>query len=202
MSSQPSYHSVTITPPLSKELYTIETADLIHDIDVFVNLRASLLSGDTPEPTLTNSIEYVDMFLDRAITEVERRFSDDKRTKLRRGWGTAWPQRSRLEEMKAIAEEMKSRLSIADYLDRYVPWAVLNPMGDRLRGRCPYPDHDDRTASFVVFPDDHAWCFGCQRGGDLFRVVALIEGIPVFRHQLQYVADLLGTDEQELSRGA
>ena len=199
MSWIPSYHNAS---PLSREIFTIPTEDLMHDIDVFMNLRSAFLETETAEPTLANSIEYIDVFLDRAITEVERRFAMDKRSKAGRSWGEPRPKGKRLEDMKSIAEDMKRQLSIAEYLDRFVPWAVMNATGDRLRGRCPYPDHDDNTASFVVFPDDHAWCFGCQRGGDLFRVVALIEGIPVFRHQLQHVAGLIDTEGQGRRHGA
>jgi hypothetical protein len=176
-----------LSEPLSKELY-------IHDIDVFVNLRASLLSSDSRDDTQANSIAYIEAFLDRAISEVERRYAEEKRIQSYRGWGNRWPQRPRLVEMKAIAQEIKGRITIVQYLEQYVPWTTLYGVGDRMRGRCPFPDHDDKTASFTIFPDDHAWCFGCRRGGDLFRIVALIEGIPVFRHQLRFVADLLDID--------
>jgi hypothetical protein len=34
-------------------------------------------------------------------------------------------------------------------------------------GRCPLPDHEDRTASFYIYPPGRWWCYGCSRGGDV-----------------------------------
>jgi DNA primase len=41
--------------------------------------------------------------------------------------------------------------------------------GTRLKARCPFPDHEDKTASFFVFPRTQTFqCFGrCGRGGDV-----------------------------------
>lgn len=44
--------------------------------------------------------------------------------------------------------------------------------------QCPYPDHDERTGSFKVFPNagDGVWCFGCQRGGDIYAFAMTLWG--------------------------
>jgi DNA primase len=34
-------------------------------------------------------------------------------------------------------------------------------------GRCPLPDHEDRTPSFYLYPQGRYWCYGCNRGGDV-----------------------------------
>jgi DNA primase len=34
-------------------------------------------------------------------------------------------------------------------------------------GRCPLPDHEDRTPSFYIYPPGRYWCYGCNRGGDV-----------------------------------
>ena len=49
----------------------------------------------------------------------------------------------------------------------------------RLLGRCVSPDHEDRTASLYVFPEEHRFkCFGigCGAYGDVFDLVMLAEG--------------------------
>lgn len=199
--STTSYHSAKFAEPKTVYEFTgVRTPDLQHDISCFMDLRAHLIESDEPEPIKSNSIAYVEAFLDRAITEVELRYSRSKRHQIKRA-GNRWRQEVRYHDLRELAQEMKSRLPVIEYLERYVPWAVMEPSGERFRGRCPFPDHVDNTASFVVYPDDSAWCFGCQRGGDLFRVVALIEGIPTFRDQVEYVAELLEPSGSAVMRG-
>jgi DNA primase len=57
----------------------------------------------------------------------------------------------------------------------------LRPSGGLLKGRCPLPDHEDRTPSFYCYPDNHGfydswWCYGCNRGGDVVDLYAAMEG--------------------------
>lgn len=48
----------------------------------------------------------------------------------------------------------------------------LRPVGGKLVGRCPLPDHEERTPSFYCYAKENSgfydswWCFGCGRGGD------------------------------------
>ena len=45
----------------------------------------------------------------------------------------------------------------------------VRPYGGKawFTGRCPLPDHDDRTPSFYIYPPGRWWCYGCSRGGDV-----------------------------------
>jgi DNA primase len=45
----------------------------------------------------------------------------------------------------------------------------LEPFGSKawFTGRCPLPDHEDRTPSFYIYPPGRWWCYGCGRGGDV-----------------------------------
>jgi hypothetical protein len=43
-----------------------------------------------------------------------------------------------------------------------------------LRRRCPLPDHEDRSPSFVVYPQTESFfCYGCLRGGDVVELARL-----------------------------
>jgi hypothetical protein len=46
-------------------------------------------------------------------------------------------------------------------------------------GPCPFPDHDDQTPSFRAYPDPgEGWyCFGCNRGGDIYAFGAALWGL-------------------------
>ncbi len=57
----------------------------------------------------------------------------------------------------------------------------LKSSGLRLIGRCPNPDHEDRTPSFHIWPDEDGgswWCFGCSRGGDVLNLFMAVECWP------------------------
>jgi DNA primase len=48
-------------------------------------------------------------------------------------------------------------------------YTELRPLGGRawFTGRCPLPDHEDKSPSFYVYPPGRWWCYGCGRGGDV-----------------------------------
>jgi DNA primase len=57
----------------------------------------------------------------------------------------------------------------------------LRAVGGKLLGRCPLPDHEDRTPSFYCYSQgsgfyDSWWCFGCNRGGDVIDLYDAQEG--------------------------
>jgi len=48
-------------------------------------------------------------------------------------------------------------------------YTTLEPFGGKawFTGRCPLPDHEDKTPSFYIYPPGRWWCYGCGRGGDV-----------------------------------
>ena len=41
----------------------------------------------------------------------------------------------------------------------------LRNNGRRISICCPFPDHNDSTPSFALYPNNSAHCFGCPNGG-------------------------------------
>lgn len=64
----------------------------------------------------------------------------------------------------SVADEIKARLDIVDYIGRFAP---LKRAGRTWKACCPF--HAEKTPSFVVNPDRQSWrCFGqCGVGGDV-----------------------------------
>lgn len=86
------------------------------------------------------------------------------------------------------AQDIKSRLDIADLIGEYLP---LKPAGaGAFKANCPF--HQERTPSFYVSRSRQTWhCFGCDEGGDHFTFVEKMEGME-FREALELLAQKTG----------
>jgi DNA primase len=75
--------------------------------------------------------------------------------------------------MNNALNEIKDRLSIEDLVGQYVQ---LKKIGRNYKGLCPF--HSEKTPSFIVSPEKQiAYCFGCNRGGDVFKFLQEVEGV-------------------------
>lgn len=90
--------------------------------------------------------------------------------------------------------EIKSRLPIEELVRSY---AALQKKGRNFVALCPF--HHDTRPSLLVSPDKGiAYCFPCQKGGDIFSFYQLIEGVD-FPQALKELAEKTGV---RLEKGA
>ena len=97
----------------------------------------------------------------------------------------------------AVTDDIKARVDLVDLVSQYVP--ELKKSGRNFTARCPF--HQERTASFVVFPDRQTWrCFGaCAVGGDVFSFVMKADNID-FRQAMRSLAERAGVPIPEARR--
>jgi len=76
----------------------------------------------------------------------------------------------------------------ADIVAIAASFTKLRRAGSQWLGLCPLPDHRERHASFYVHPRGVWFCFGCSRGGDVFRFVMAARGCS-FPEALRFVAE-------------
>lgn len=88
----------------------------------------------------------------------------------------------------SVIDEVKQRIDAVELIGRYVE---LRRAGTTYKGLCPF--HNERTPSFVVFPDSGTWhCFGsCGIGGDIFSFLMRRENLE-FREVLEMLAREVG----------
>jgi DNA primase len=70
-------------------------------------------------------------------------------------------------------EDIRATADIVDVVGDYVQ---LKKSGSGYKGLCPF--HNEKTPSFHVDPNKNLfYCFGCQKGGDVFSFLQEIEGL-------------------------
>ena len=73
-------------------------------------------------------------------------------------------------------DRIKESLDISDVINSYIP---LKRFGNNYKALCPF--HSEKTPSFSVNTEKQIYyCFGCQKGGDVFQFVMEYEQIDFF----------------------
>lgn len=88
-----------------------------------------------------------------------------------------------------IIEKVRDGAAIEDVVGHFVP---LKPKGTSFWGLCPF--HQEKTPSFHVHPERQIfYCFGCGRGGNVFRFLMDRQGMS-FPEAVEWCASRIGLD--------
>lgn len=86
---------------------------------------------------------------------------------------------------REFIDKVISASQLADVISQYT---LLKPSGKNLVGRCPFPDHKEKTPSFHVSLDKQVYhCFGCKKGGNVFTFLQQFQGMS-FPEAIEYLA--------------
>jgi DNA primase len=86
-------------------------------------------------------------------------------------------------------EKVQESNNLLDIISQYTQ---LKPVGSGYMGRCPFPDHPEKTPSFSVSEVKQVFhCFGCQRKGNLFSFLRLYNGMS-FPDAVEFLAQRAG----------
>jgi hypothetical protein len=71
----------------------------------------------------------------------------------------------------------KEAVPVIDLADRLCGPGSLRRVGKEWVGRCPLPNHEDRSPSFTANPEKNLFfCHGCLQGGDVVELARLAWG--------------------------
>jgi DNA primase len=71
----------------------------------------------------------------------------------------------------------KEGVPVIDLADRLAGPGNMRRIGKTWTTNCLLPNHEDRSPSFVVYPETNSWyCFSCLRGGDVVELARLAWG--------------------------
>ncbi len=97
--------------------------------------------------------------------------------------------------MSDITDQIKEKISVVDFIGEYLK---LEKAGSNYKALCPF--HNEKTPSFMVNPERNFWyCFGCQKGGDVFSFLMEIEGVD-FKEALKRLAEKAGVELPRFNR--
>src|SRR5437868_12302470 len=82
-------------------------------------------------------------------------------------------------------EKVRDSSNLVDIISQYTQ---LKPTGSGLMGRCPFPDHQEKTPSFSVSETKQVYnCFGCHKKGNIFTFLEAYNGMS-FPEAVEYLA--------------
>ncbi len=82
-------------------------------------------------------------------------------------------------------ERVQESNNVVDIISQYTQ---LKHTGSGLMGRCPFPDHQEKTASFSVSETKQVYhCFGCHKSGNIFSFLRDYQGLN-FPEAVEYLA--------------
>lgn len=99
---------------------------------------------------------------------------------------------------RQVLDDIRARVDIVDLIGSYV---TLKRAGASYKGLCPF--HREKTPSFTVHPARQVFhCFGCGKGGDVFKFVMEHEGVQ-FMDAVRLLAQRAGVEVRftEAERG-
>ncbi|MBC7742337.1 MAG: DNA primase [Bdellovibrionaceae bacterium] len=85
-----------------------------------------------------------------------------------------------------FVDRVQEANNIADIIGQYTQ---LKQSGNGYMGRCPFPDHAEKTASFSVSEAKQVYhCFGCKKSGNVFSFLRDYNGMS-FPDAVEYLAE-------------
>lgn len=96
-----------------------------------------------------------------------------------------------------FVDRVQEANNVVDIISQYTQ---LKQSGNGYMGRCPFPDHAEKTASFSVSEAKQVYhCFGCKKSGNIFSFLKEYNGMS-FPEAVEYLADRASIPMPEIEK--
>ena len=96
-----------------------------------------------------------------------------------------------------FVDRVQEANNVVDIISQYTQ---LKQSGSGYMGRCPFPDHAEKTASFSVSESKQVYhCFGCKKSGNIFSFLKDYNGMN-FPEAVEYLADRASVPMPEIEK--
>lgn len=96
-----------------------------------------------------------------------------------------------------FVDRVQEANNVVDIISQYTQ---LKQSGNGYMGRCPFPDHAEKTASFSVSEAKQVYhCFGCKKSGNIFSFLRDYNGMN-FPEAVEYLADRASVPIPEIEK--
>jgi len=96
-----------------------------------------------------------------------------------------------VRSLSEIKEEIKDRIDLSQVVSKH---AKLVKTSGGYKACCPLPGHSEKSPSFNINTRKNLYyCYGCQRGGDVFKFLEEVEGLS-FMEALKELAEQLNIE--------
>lgn len=103
----------------------------------------------------------------------------------------------RLKSLSEVKDEVKDRSDLMALVSKHTK---LVKTSTGAKACCPLPGHAEKTPSFHVDARKNLYfCYGCQRGGDVFKFLEEVEGLS-FMEALKELAEELGIELPKMNK--
>lgn len=170
----------TTTIMTEAELLLYEVAELNQDVE--------------EDPSSRSFVEESRQYLIAAVEDANAILARRQRVR-HRPEAPPWP--LSVPDRRPDVDLVKARIDLVILVEKY----SLTPLwqaGQQMKGRCPFLDHEDKTASFYVHPQKQLYkCWGCGRAGDALSFVRDFLGVEHFGTALDFLMAEAGLASSE-----
>lgn len=167
LSTEQVQRALTSSKWKTETLRETPTRDLLDRLEAWQYTRLADIDHD-------GTRQYCELKIDEIRAELTWRRKLLARAQASDPYAPKWPSKEDREARLQQRIEAAKRSWPIDRFCSEVMFADLKPVGGgKFVCCCPFPDHDDSTPSFHLYPNNSAFCFGCQRGGDIISLAQI-----------------------------